>query len=80
MDVETVASTMKVVLFWAVGILIPIIGLQAEEVIDDMVILEGTSIKNFLFYCLKNCLSQFSFIFFSFLMLYFSHLQAKIQA
>ena len=48
MDVETVASTMKVVLFWAVGILIPIIGLQAEEVIDDMVILEGTSIKSFL--------------------------------
>merc|ERR1712241_100181 len=40
-DVETVASTMKVVLFWAVGILIPIIGLQAEEVIDDMVILEA---------------------------------------
>merc|ERR1712241_935847 len=42
-DVETVASTMKVVLFWAVGILIPIIGLQAEEVIDDMVILEAPS-------------------------------------
>merc|ERR1711953_1657657 len=40
-DVETVASTMKVVLFWAVGILIPIIGLQAEEVIVDMVILEA---------------------------------------
>ena len=82
MDVETVASTMKVVLFWAVGILIPIIGLQAEEVIDDMVILEGTSIKNFFIFdlCLKNCLSQFSFISFSFLMLYFSHLQAKIQA
>ena len=49
MDVETVASTMKVVLFWAIGILIPIIGLQAEEVIDDMVILEGTSSQKALF-------------------------------
>ena len=74
---------MKVVLFWAVGILIPIIGLQAEEVIDDMVILEGTSIKNFFIFdlCLKNtvCLNFPLFSFF-FLMLYFSHLQAKIQA
>ena len=32
---------MKVFLFWA--FLVPIIGLLAEEVIDDMVILEGTS-------------------------------------
>ena len=69
MDVETVASTMKVVLFWAIGILIPIIGLQAEEVIDDMVILEGTSIKNFFIFdlCLKNtvCLNFPLFSFFS---------------
>ena len=33
---------MKFFLFLAIVILIPIIGLQAEEVIDDMVILEGT--------------------------------------
>ena len=64
MDVETVASTMKVVLFWAIGILIPIIGLQAEEVIDDMVILEGTSSLNFfqIFALLKNCLSIFFYL------------------
>ena len=51
---------MKFILLWAIGILIPTIGLHAQEVIDDMVIYEGTSLmsspkgKNPLkkFYCL----------------------------
>lgn len=34
---------MKFILFWAIGILIPIIGLQAQKVIDDMVIIEDGS-------------------------------------
>ena len=57
---------MKVFLFWA--FLVPIIGLLAEEVIDDMVILEGTSHR---FYSPLNSLtyenlSNFQFsIFFS---------------
>lgn len=62
---------MKVFLFWA--FLVPIIGLLAEEVIDDMVILEGTSH----FYLPLNSLTykkSVKFPFFQFLFYHVLHL------